>query len=226
MIQRRRHDHELDEVPEYWITYSDLMVSLLMTFALMLFLALGSVQKSTQEVKGIVDANTEAMRLAGEALQGTGHEIVLDTASGTITMSERVLFDRDSSRLKPEGQDAIRRFAVGRLPRLLKAQSLDAPLQEIAIEGHTDPSGSYLSNLRLSQERAFVVMQAIVAATDSLPEADQIRRVIVASGRSETHPIVVGGKVDAARSRRIEIHIRFKNEALLKRVIESAQFGR
>lgn len=223
MIRRRVHAQEHDDVPEYWITYSDLMVSLLMTFALMLFLALGSVQQATRDVKTIVDANTGAIHRAGEALRGAGQEVTLDTASGTISMSERVLFDFKSSVLKAEARDAIRRVATGFLPRLLKEQSADAPLQEIAIEGHTDTVGSYMSNLQLSQARAYAVMEAIVEATDTLPEAQMIRGVILASGKSEMHPIRSGGRIDAARSRRIEIHIRFRNEALLKKVLQSGQ---
>jgi chemotaxis protein MotB len=223
MIRRRVQAQEHDDVPEYWITYSDLMVSLLMTFALMLFLALGSVQQATKDVRLIVDANAEAIRRAGDALRGAGQEVTLDTASGRLLLSEGVLFGSGSTILKSEARAAIRRAATGFLPRLLKEQSSDAPLQEIAIEGHTDTIGTYMDNMRLSQARAYAVMEAIFEATDTLPEAQQIRGVIVASGKSEMHPIRTGGRIDDARSRRIEIHIRFRNEALLRKVLKSAE---
>lgn len=226
MIRRRSHGQEPDDVPEYWITYSDLMVSLLMTFALMLFLALGSVQRATRDVSSIVDANREAIRRAGEALRNAGQDVTLDTTTGAWQMSDSVLFDSEKADLKPEGRRAIQRFAIGQLPRLLREQSVDAPLQEIAIEGHTDTSGTYLYNLKLSQDRAYSVMNAIVEATKSLPDSANIRRVMLASGKSEMHPIYTAGRIDLARSRRIEIRIRFRNEALLKRVIESAQLQR
>lgn len=64
-----------------------------------------------------------------------------------------ILFDTDKADIKPESAQAI-----GEIAKLLKA---DAKLK-IAVVGHTDGTGSVDHNLRLSQNRAQAVMQALI----------------------------------------------------------------
>jgi chemotaxis protein MotB len=225
MIVRRgrRASTDHDEVPEYWITYSDLMVSLLMVFALLLFLAMARVQREVGRARNLLDANAQAIRAAGEALRGSGRSIALDSASGTLTMNSELLFGYGSAVLRPEAQTQIAEIATQFIPRLLDRASVDSMIQEIVIEGHTDTVGSYVSNLSLSQSRALSVMSAMVETTGDSKYGARIRKLVSASGRSEMNPIYVNGEIDAARSRRIEIHVRFRNDAILKRVLEAAQ---
>jgi len=75
-----------------------------------------------------------------------------------------------------------------------------------------------MSNLDLSQRRALSVMRALVS-TELSPYGNRIRQLITASGRSEVEPKYVAGVYDAARSRRIELRIRFRNEEMLKRIL-------
>jgi chemotaxis protein MotB len=220
--KRRWGRSEHDEIPEYWITYSDLMVSLLMVFALLLFLAMARVQTEVGRARELVAGNSRAVREAGEALRGSGRTIALDSASGTLTMNSELLFAYGSAVLRPEAQAQIAEIGTRFIPRLLDRASVDSMLQEIVIEGHTDTVGSYVSNLSLSQARALSVMSAMVEATGKSKHAARIRQLVSASGRSEMNPVYANGAIDDARSRRIEIHFRFRNDAILKRVLESA----
>ena len=219
--RKRRPRRELDEVPEYWITYSDLMVGLLMTFALLLFLAMAKVQQEVRAAEGVIRANKDAIRLAGEQLQGSGRTVMLDSATGTLTLNSELLFAYGSAKLKPEALDQINGIATVFLPALLKQPSVDTLLQEIVVEGHTDTVGTYMSNLVLSQQRAYSVMNALVEATYGMSYAPRLRTLIVASGKSEVRPVFGVDGIDAARSRRIEIHLRFRDDAILKRIVEA-----
>jgi chemotaxis protein MotB len=222
--QRRRKGEDHDEIPEYWITYSDLMVSLLMAFVLLLLLALGRFQAEAAKAEGIIKANRDAFRIAGDALAtGGGHAISLDTLSGTLTMSSELLFGYGSAQLRPEARSEIEQIATKFIPQLLSRPSVDTMIQEIVVEGHTDTVGSYMSNLQLSQARAYSVMRAMIDSTYGKPYAARLQTLITASGKSEVKPIITDDTIDARRSRRIEIHIRFRDDAILKSVLRATR---
>jgi chemotaxis protein MotB len=211
---------EADHPPEYWITFSDLMVSLLMVFALLMFLALGKAQQEAREAKALVESNARAVREAGSALDQSGTAIVLDSSTGTLTMNSELLFAYGSAKLRPKADSLVRQVSVSLVPQLLRQPTVDSLLEEIVVEGHTDTVGSYMFNLKLSQDRAYSVMAAMLDAQKDPGMAARLRELIVASGKSESRPIHVGGNIDAPRSRRIEIHFRFRNDAILKRLIQ------
>ena len=223
LARRSRQATESDEIPDYWITYSDLMVGLLMTFALLLFLAMAKIQREVRAAEGVINANKDAIRLAGEQLKGTGQTVTLDSATGTLTLNSELLFGYASARLKPEAIGQINAIGTVFLPSLLRQASVDTLLQEIVVEGHTDTVGTYMSNLVLSQQRAYSVMNALVDATSGQDYAPRLRTLIVASGKSEVRPIFGPLGYDAAKSRRIEIHLRFRDDAILKRIFEATR---
>jgi outer membrane protein OmpA-like peptidoglycan-associated protein len=72
----------------------------------------------------------------------------------SITMKSDVLFDSGSSLIKPGGYDEIARIAdvLNRYPQT-----------RVTVEGHTDSTGSNSLNLRLSEERARAVGEALIA---------------------------------------------------------------
>lgn len=219
---RSRRMDQSDDVPEYWITYSDLMVSLLMAFALLLFLALGTVQSQIRQANETVGTIQAAIRSAADVLRSSGALVTLDSVSGTLMMNSEVLFAYNSAQLRPEAIEPIRRVASELLPRLLADPAIDTMIREITVEGHTDTVGTYMYNLQLSQDRAYSVMRAMVESTYGMTHAQRFRALVVASGKSEVRPILTGGVVDAARSRRIEVHIRLRDDMILRQVLQAA----
>jgi chemotaxis protein MotB len=183
---------------------------------------MAKVQADVRNAERIIKANKDAITLAGGALASKDKGVVLDSATGTLIMNSELLFDYGSARLKPAAMSQIQGIATDFLPRLIKQPSVDSLLQEIVVEGHTDTVGTYLSNLQLSQQRAYSVMNALVESTYGMSYAPRLRSLIVASGKSEVRPVqLADGHIDAAKSRRIEIHLRFKDDAILKKLFES-----
>jgi OOP family OmpA-OmpF porin len=86
-----------------------------------------------------VVANADAF--AGN-LKATGHAAVYG-----------LLFDTGKAELKPESEKTL-----GEISKLLKAD----PVLKLHVVGHTDSVGSVEANLKLSQERAEAVLQALV----------------------------------------------------------------
>jgi chemotaxis protein MotB len=212
-------DAEGEETPDFWVAYSDLLVSLLMVFALLFFLALSKMQKDVETIQAVGGTIEEAITVAQESLEGTGTGIRVDSVTKAITLDAEVLFEYGSAELQPGAKQAIDDIATRFLPGVIANPAVDTMLQEISVIGHTDTVGSYMYNLQLSQARAYAVMRRMVETTYGQPYARRLRRLIVASGKSEVDPALDSvGNPDARASRRIEIRVRPRNDALLERI--------
>ena len=101
-------------------------------------------------------------------------------------------------------------------------------VSEIIIEGHTDSVGSYISNLLLSQQRAYNVASYVLA--DGYPYISEetrahLRQVTTANGRSESDLIYdADGTENQSASRRVVFKFRLTDEqmvAQLQSILES-----
>lgn len=212
-----------DEAPEYWVAYSDLLVSLLMVFALLLFLTLSKMQRDVQVAKGTVDANKAAVAAAvGDIAGSGGMNVKFDPKTQALSIPDEVLFEYGSAALRAEAEKAMRGVATGFLRRLLTDEKAARRIESIVVEGHTDTVGSYISNLDLSQRRAQAVMRALVEATYGLEYAPKLRELLVASGRSEVEALraAAAGSYDPSKARRIALRVRFRNDELLDQIFK------
>lgn len=99
-------------------------------------------------------------------------------------------FDTGKSIIKPESESSIEQIAA-----LLKG----SPSLKVSIEGHTDNVGSPESNMKLSEDRAKAVMDAVVAKGIS---SDRLKAV----GRGQEAPIADNRKEEGrALNRRVEV---------------------
>ena len=106
------------------------------------------------------------------------------------TLSLLIQFDFNSSRVRPESQQA--------LVNLAKAlQSAELADSKFAVEGHTDAKGSADSNQRLSQNRAQAVREFLKTRG-----VDEIR--LVATGKGSTE-LANSEQPFAAENRRVRI---------------------
>lgn len=205
---------------EYWLSYSDLMAGLLMVFALMLLSALHHYQTKVVEVRDILEVRRQIIEELRRTLGTDGEASVeIDPATGLLRFKDEVLFDEGSAQLRPEGKAQLSKFAGQYLQVLLGNPKFREQLEEIVIEGHTNDIGSYIYNLRLSQERAYAVMEYLVA--NGGPYSDDLMMYVTANGRSKMRPILTSdNQVDRVRSRRIEIRFRLKDEAIVRSIME------
>ena len=84
------------------------------------------------------------------------------------------------------------------------------------IEGHTDSDGGYLFNLNLSQKRAYAVLNYLL--TLDFTKKNNIKPLLVASGRSYLDIIKNGDVENKQASRRIEIKFRLKNDDAMNEI--------
>jgi len=122
-------------------------------------------------------ANADAL---AKGLQAEGHMVV-----------GGIYFDTGKAPIKPESAQAI-----GEVAKLLQAD----PALKVFVVGHTDSVGTVESNLKLSQDRAEAVLQAL--ERDHGIAAARLR----AYGCGPFAPVASNGSEDGkARNRRVEL---------------------
>lgn len=148
----------------------------------------------------------------------------VDPQTGSIVFSSDVLFDYGRATLTKKSQDTLRSVIPTYLDVLMQDQFKDY-IAEIIIEGHTDTSGSYASNLELSAKRANAVADFCLNEKNGLStdKIDKLRSVLTVNGRSYSSPIYSKTnpeKVDMAASRRVEIKFRLKEDEMIDKITE------
>jgi chemotaxis protein MotB len=156
-----------------------------------------------------------------------GSEVEFDDATGAIRLGSDILFEEGSAKLTRRGQETLKTTMPLYFEALLGDPRLGDYVDRISIEGHTNsnysgsanPRDAYLYNLRLSQGRAYAALDYIIR--HQLGGARDVKEVLVANGYSHSRIILnpESGQEDKARSRRIEIRFRLKDEETL-RVLE------
>ncbi len=113
---------------------------------------------------------------------------------GPILLPTDLLFDYDSSVLRPDAQESL--LKLGQLIR-------QNPQASFIIDGHTDSFGSPVYNQTLSERRALSVKMWVAQAAGIDPARIQTR------GWGSRRPLVQGGTVESQQlNRRVEIVIR------------------
>lgn len=143
-----------------------------------------------------------------------GNGVSIDS-SGSLTLSSSIFFDKASSVLKESSKAELQKVLTKYFDILLNNPNIKENLDYIIIEGHTDSDGSYLSNLRLSQDRAYNVMEFI----NSFVKNDEVKKYLMASGRSYMDTIKdANGKENKDASRRIEIKFAISNKEVMQEI--------
>lgn len=152
-----------------WMSVSDLMTGLMVIF---LFVAVAYMIK-VKDNQHVIDDYVETKQHLHDRLV---NEFKGDTADWKMVVGKdlsmkfkepEVLFALGSDELQPRFKDILDKFIPKYLGILLN-DSLSDRIQEIRIEGHTDTlrmvkygKDAYLSNVRLSQQRAYNVLEYI-----------------------------------------------------------------
>jgi outer membrane protein OmpA-like peptidoglycan-associated protein len=113
-----------------------------------------------------------------------------------IRIPDKVLFDFDSSRLRPEAYPVLEEIA----------KSLNnSEGYEVKIEGHTDSRGSDEYNIKLSKERAEAVRKALIDRYGVSPD------ILTAEGLGEREPVAPNDtEKNRQKNRRVEITVQPK----------------
>lgn len=230
---RNRGNYTDESSPEYWMSFSDMMSSLLMIF--ILFLILSILQLSRQK-ELLVEKEDEVDKIIGirqmivdelkNEFKDSQLEIDIDPETGSITFSEGVFFDYNDYSIKDTGKNYLTEFIPQYIKVLLNPKNKEY-ISEIIIEGHTDDQGSYMYNLELSQRRAFEVVKFILSEEfQGLGDKEELQSILTANGRSFSNPIRDSqGNIIAESSRRVEFKFRLRDEEMIYKMKEMLEDG-
>jgi len=174
------------------------------------------------ELDKIVGVRSGLIKTLSDKFASTELKVKVDAQTGAITFDSSVLFDSGSSEIKESGLQFLREFVPIYLNVVLGEDYADY-LSEIIIEGHTDSEGTYIYNLKLSQDRALAVANFILGGEIDLSRfnEDLLRDSLTANGKSYSSPILkADGTEDKSASRRVEIKFRLKDDEMIREMQE------
>ena len=180
-----------------------------------------TLQDQQQQIEQLVGLKTRIITSLSSALRAANISAQVDPTNGAIALESDVLFAYNKYELTESGKQFIDRFLPVYLNVLFSADYRPY-VAEILVEGHTDTTGDYITNLRLSQQRALAVASYVLADDYTGITADQkrlLRELVTANGRSFSDPVRdANGNVDMDASRRVVFKFRMTDEQMIQQL--------
>lgn len=217
-MRLRRHSEESGEGNIFWITMTDLMTGLVLVFIVLFIYSFLSNQLQSYSENLLKEKATKAI---AETLADQDINATVDTTSGVVKISDLELFEINSYKLSENGKTYLDKFAPAYLNSLFTNEYMKENLAKIIIQGHTDSQTflgeftedeQYMKNMELSLNRAYEVANYITNTPYNKENGNKLRKMIIVEGASFSEPIIVDGKEDFNKSRRVELKLVFKNQ--------------
>ena len=219
-----------------WMSVSDLMTGLMIIFLFVAVAYMIQVQENQSVLTDYVDTKQHLHeRLVNEFKGDTAKwKMVVGKDLSMKFKEPEVLFALGSGEIKPKFTEILDEF-IPRYLNILLTDSLKDRIQEIRIEGHTDDlrmvkygKDPYLSNVLLSQERAYNVLKYIREMPSFERYTPEQKKLLgywfTANGLSygkaldahEHYASLSGDTIDREKSRRVEFRIVTTGEKVLE----------
>ena len=181
-----------------------------------------------EQIDQIIGVKADLIASLNQEFQANQISVEIDSETGAMVLNSSVLFDYNESVLKEEGSRILSQV----LPvycSVLLSENYEPYLAEVIIDGYTDTTGEYITNLDLSQRRAFAVAEYLISSMGAFLDSEEqavLSEKLTVNGRSESNPVLTeSGEVDMDASRRVEIKFRLKDEEMissLQKMIEES----
>ena len=196
----------------FWISYADMMTSLMVLFLVVMSVTLLAVTKKMDEKELQKKNRLEEIQLLLDKVQSAANEFPgmhVDMERHSIDFGPKANFEFQEYSVTEETASRLRRF-VHRLLEIVRRPLGKRWLKRVIIEGYTDIKGSYLYNLNLSMNRSHKVLCELLdqpknmADLLSVEEREQVRSLFFVGGYSFN-----SAKLTDEESRRIEFRLEF-----------------
>ncbi len=199
----------------FWVTMTDLMTALVLVFIVLFFYTY--MTSYYEKIQGQLEQK-KASEALEQALKAQNIDANVDT-SGVVKISDLELFDVNSYELSEKGRQYLSKFSPAYLNSIFSNEYLNKNIEKIIIQGHTDSQtykGSfsedeqYMKNMELSLKRAYEVANYMTHTPYNKENGNRLRKMIIVEGASFSSPVLVNGKEDYAKSRRVELKVIMK----------------
>ena len=227
-----------------WMSVSDLMTGLMVIFLFVAVAYMIQVENSQSILTDYVETKNKlhdklVKEFEGDTLKwrmAIGKDLSMKFNNPTV------LFAQGSSNLTPEFKEILDEF----LPRyfnILLNDSLRGRIQEIRIEGHTDPvpyptlhPNPYIANVILSQQRSLSVLEYFYSMPSFEKYSDKEKKLLeywltsngLSYGKSlddkGEYTIKSGKPIDYQMSRRVEFRIVTSGDEILENFVKKNDF--
>ena len=212
---RKKHSEDSNN-NIFWTTMADLLLGLAIIFMTLFVLAItGFSQQSIQQKQQQMEVNKELI----EKLKEANIDAQVDPLTGDIKISDLELFEVGRYNLSTKGKIYLKKLIPIYVDTIFSKDELVGQIENIVIQGHTDsqsyagiknPNEQYLKNMNLSLERANSVANYIFYTNYNKKYNDKLKKILVVEGKSYSEPILVNGKEDYNKSRRVELRLKTK----------------
>lgn len=216
-IRNVRHSVGAEEENVFWVTMSDMLLGLMMVFMILFVLAMtGFTQQKVQQQKTQSDVAKELIK----NMKAKNINTEIDKLTGQVKISDLELFGINSYELSPKGKQYLDKFIPVYVNTIFSNSKLYSKIANVVIEGHTDsqsyksvssPAEQFTKNMDLSIKRANAVEDYIFKTTYDKKYTDKLTKTLTVQGKSYNEPILVNGKEDYNKSRRVELKLIVKD---------------
>lgn len=219
----RPNIHNEGDENVFWVTMSDLLLGLTVVFlVLFVFAITGFTQNKINEK----EAQYEVTEKIAQELEKNNIKVDVDKFSGTIKISDLELFELNSWELSDKGKNYMSKFVPVYLNVIMTDEKIKENISQIIVQGHTDSQNfagaktlqeQYYRNMDLSLKRASSVAQYIVFSQYKGKNnyEKELFKLLSVEGKGPSEPILVNGREDFAKSRRVELKIMFKDKSII-----------
>ncbi|MCD8336145.1 MAG: OmpA family protein [Lachnospiraceae bacterium] len=180
-----------------------------------------ALEEQQQKIEQIIGVKADLIAALKDEFDTQNLTVTIDESDGSIVLDSSVLFGFNEYTLTDEGQELLGQILPIYCSVLMSDEYYDY-LAEIRIDGYTDTTGTYYSNLQLSQSRAFAVASYMLELdTISSSEITKLEEKLSVNGHSWADPVYAeDGSIDADASRRVEIKFSLKDEDMINELKE------
>ncbi len=212
----------------FWISFADLMTALMVLFLVVMGVALLAVTKNVTEREKKEEQHRKDIELILDHFEEAAKHydgIKVDRARSVIDFGDRARFALGKFNLTGDQEAVLRQF-VPEIITLANDGLGKRVLKRVVVEGYTDKTGSYLSNLNLSLQRSQRVLCTMFATSGpallSDDQKESVRNLFLVGGYSFN-----AAKETDEESRRVEMRIEFLgiDELRQESPVEPGNFG-
>ncbi len=223
-LKLKKEDNSQDNI--FWVTMTDLMTALVLVFMVLFFY---TYMTSTYErLESGIEQQKAAENLE-KSLKEQNIEATIDGNRGIVKISDLELFEINSYELSEKGKKYLDKFAPAYFNSLFTNDYLNKNIAKIIVQGHTDSQTykgkfsedeQYMKNMELSLKRAYSVANYMISTQYNKENGNKLRKMIIVEGASFSSPILINGKEDFTKSRRVELKLVMKNEKKQQGIIQ------
>lgn len=220
MMKTRNSGTAETEENIFWCTMSDLLLGLAIIFIVLFVLAMTGYSQSKEEEQHI---KNEVAADLQQSLKEQNIDAQVDQLTGDVKLSDLQLFELGSYELSPAGKQFLNKFVPIYINAVLGNPKIESRIEGIVIQGHTDSQSfagvnskdeQFVRNMELSTQRANEVAKYIFYTPFDRKYSSKLYKMLIVEGKSYSQPVLVDGKEDYAKSRRVELKLIVKSTNL------------